>query len=312
MKQQAYDLIGDIHGQHGKLISLLHTLGYLPHEGRFLHPQGRKVIFLGDYIDRGPDVRGVLHTVSGMVQAGDALALMGNHEYNAIAWSTPDGQGGWLREHREDRDRGHRATLEQFIDHEAEWEEWKAWMKQLPMFLDLGQLRAVHACWDAKRIAQLAGQRLTDHAFLVASSTRHTPEYRAIQHVLKGPELALPAGTLFHDKEGTLHTKVRIRWWDLPEKAPASRVAMPEPYESEDDTMLHRLKNLPNYGPDGPPVFIGHYWLPPHRERAPLAPNIACLDYSAAFGDNALTAYRWDGEQVLSAEKFVSAPIDTA
>lgn len=307
MTPQPYDLIGDIHGQHGKLRSLLDALGYQPKAGSFRHPQGRKVIFLGDYIDRGPDARAVLHTVRGMVEAGDALAIMGNHEYNAVAWATPDGWGGWLREHREDRDRGHLETLRQFSGLEDEWKEWMAWMSRLPMFLDLGALRAVHACWDAKRIAILQGQSIADAEFLAVSSTRRTPEYRAIQHVLKGPELALPAGACFHDKEGTRHTRVRIRWWDLPDKSPAGRIAMPAPYESADDTTVHRLKNLPCYGPDEPPVFVGHYWLPPHRERAPLAPNIACLDYSAAFADNALTAYRWDGERVLSANKFVSA-----
>jgi hypothetical protein len=58
------------------------------------------------------------------------------------------------------------------------------------------------------------------------------------------------------------------------------------------------------YHQDEPPVFFGHYWLPPNAAKVPLAQNVACLDYSVAKGGD-LTAYRWDGEQVLSAEKFV-------
>jgi hypothetical protein len=53
-------------------------------------------------------------------------------------------------------------------------------------------------------------------------------------------------------------------------------------------------------------VVFGHYWLPPDAAKVPLAQNVACLDYSVAKGGD-LTAYRWDGEQVLSAEKFVGA-----
>ena len=61
------------------------------------------------------------------------------------------------------------------------------------------------------------------------------------------------------------------------------------------------------YAPTEPPTFIGHYWLPPARPE-PLAPNVACVDYSVAKDGGMLTAYRWDGEAVLDAGKFVSVP----
>jgi hypothetical protein len=62
---------------------------------------------------------------------------------------------------------------------------------------------------------------------------------------------------------------------------------------------------LPGYAETAPPVFVGHYWLPVHSPFAPMKPNIACLDYSAAK-DGPLVAYRWDGEREISAEKFIS------
>ncbi|MES2598283.1 MAG: metallophosphoesterase [Verrucomicrobiota bacterium] len=305
MSKQNYDLIGDIHGQHEKLAGLLQRLGYARSGSTYRHPEGRQVIYLGDYIDRGPAIRETLHTVRGMVEAGDALAIMGNHEYNAVAAETPDGQGDFLRSIAKNRN-GQKETKAQFTGLDSEWEEWKQWMKHLPMYLDLGGLRAVHACWDAGRIAKLQGRSINDDDFLRLSATRQTPEFRAVENVLKGPELSMPSGHVFTDKEGIERRSVRVRWWDIPGTAQVSNLAMPEPFDVPGDAEPHDLRRIPVYGPEEPPVFVGHYWMPPLRPRAPLAANIACLDYSAAFGKNPLTAYRWDGEKVLSAGKFVS------
>lgn len=310
MKPPSYDLIGDIHGQYDKLAALLKHLGYAPHHTNktWRHPAGRKVIFLGDYIDRGPAVREVLLTVRAMVEAGDAHAIMGNHEYNAIGYATPHWNGnGHLRPHTPQHVRQHEITLAQFAGRMDEWSEWLAWMKRLPMFLDLGALRAVHACWDAVGLEHLAGRNLADDEFLRACHTPDAPEYRASGHLLKGPELPLPAGELFTDKEGHTHQKLRVRWWNIPSTARLGDLAMPAPSHHEHEATPEALRTIPNYATDAPPVFIGHYWLPPHREKAPLAPNIACLDYSGAMRTNPLTAYRWDGERELRAEKFATA-----
>lgn len=306
MSTQPYDLIGDIHGHHEKLISLLARLGYKATNSTFRHAEGRKVIFLGDYIDRGPAIRETLHTVRGMVEAGDALAIMGNHEYNAICAETPDGKGNFLRPEKKNRE-GQRVTKQQFAGRDAEWEEWKEWLKHLPMFLDLGSLRVVHACWDAPSIARMAGHSIVDPEYLRLTATSGTPEARAVYNVLKGPELDMPANHIFTDKEGITRHNVRVRWWDIPQNARVSHLAMPTPFDVPGDAAPHDLRRIPNYAADEPPVFFGHYWLPPDHPRMPLAPNIACLDYSAARDDNPLTAYRWDGEQVLSAEKYVTS-----
>ena len=79
-----YDLIGDIHGHADELVRLLELLGYEKNQGTYRHTE-RKVIFLGDFIDRGPEIRQVLETVRPMVEAGHALAVMSNHELNALA-----------------------------------------------------------------------------------------------------------------------------------------------------------------------------------------------------------------------------------
>ncbi|HET9656601.1 MAG TPA: polynucleotide kinase-phosphatase [Kineosporiaceae bacterium] len=81
-----FDVIGDVHGCRAELEALLAELGYLitrDGDGRptgARHPQGRRAAFVGDLVDRGPDTPGVLRLVMGMVAAGDALCVPGNHE----------------------------------------------------------------------------------------------------------------------------------------------------------------------------------------------------------------------------------------
>ncbi|MEN3357229.1 MAG: hypothetical protein V7637_1211 [Mycobacteriales bacterium] len=81
-----FDVIGDVHGCRGELEDLLGELGYaIERDGAgnpvgARHPSGRRVVFLGDLVDRGPDTPGVLRLAMGMVAAGSALAVPGNHE----------------------------------------------------------------------------------------------------------------------------------------------------------------------------------------------------------------------------------------
>jgi protein phosphatase len=76
-----FDLIGDVHGCFDELETLLEKLGYVRDEQNiFSHPQSRRIIFLGDLVDRGPNVVGVLQLVLGMLEAGGAFWLPGNHD----------------------------------------------------------------------------------------------------------------------------------------------------------------------------------------------------------------------------------------
>jgi protein phosphatase len=80
-----FDIIGDIHGCFDEVHQLLTKLGYeitIEPEGRYAvhHPEGRKVIFLGDLVDRGPKIPSVLKLVIHMVESGVALCVPGNHD----------------------------------------------------------------------------------------------------------------------------------------------------------------------------------------------------------------------------------------
>ena len=84
-----FDVIGDVHGCRDELEALLASLGYQIRRddaGRAVgasHP-GRRAIFAGDLVDRGPDTPGVLRLVMGMVSDGDALCVQGNHESKLV------------------------------------------------------------------------------------------------------------------------------------------------------------------------------------------------------------------------------------
>lgn len=75
-----FDIVGDIHGCHAELATLLETLGYTAAG----HPDGRRLIFVGDYVDRGPDTPGVLRTAMGLQAAGHALCVPGNHDVKLL------------------------------------------------------------------------------------------------------------------------------------------------------------------------------------------------------------------------------------
>lgn len=314
-----FDIIGDIHGHFDALQALLEILGYRERHGAWRFPGGRRrVVFLGDYIDRGPKIPETVDLVRAMVEAESAFAIMGNHEYNALAWHTAGPDGRPLREHTEGRRLQHEQTLLQYrIDDDSGtartcFAAVLAWIAQLPVTVENCSLRAVHAVWDEAIIRALPGDRpLVNEGYLRASAERSTREYAAMERLLKGVEIPLPQSAGYVDKDGTTRRETRVRWWlDYAELAgpydgavPLSAVAMP-PVDTElgDLTIpTESLRLLPGYTRDRP-VFFGHYWLT-GRPR-PFTPQVACLDYSVAR-DGLLCAYRFDGERELSARGFV-------
>lgn len=89
-EQGPFDVIGDVHGCRGELEDLLFELGYhVEHNAdgqpvNAAHPDGRRAVFVGDLVDRGPDTPGVLRLAMGMVEAGNALSVCGNHEQKLV------------------------------------------------------------------------------------------------------------------------------------------------------------------------------------------------------------------------------------
>lgn len=196
-----YDIIGDIHGQAGKLRRLLERMGYVERQGVYSHAQ-RQVIFVGDFIDRGPRQWETLQIARAMVEQGHALAVLGNHEFNALAWATadPEDPSAYLRPHTPKNHRQHAAFLAEVEQDSTRYTQALDWFWSLPVYLDLPELRIIHACWHEDQLASLESsftedQQLT-HALLVRASRPGSTDYDAIETLLKGVEAPLPDGVV--------------------------------------------------------------------------------------------------------------------
>ena len=302
----AFDVIGDIHGQFDKLVALLLQLGYSESAGTWRHPD-RTAIFVGDLIDRGPKQMQTVNLVRAMVESGSAQCILGNHEFNAIAWVTPDSEnpGKFLRDHHKPGNREQHQAFLDVVEGTPRQKEITDWFKTLPLWLDLPGLRVVHACWHQESMDVLRpllgrDQTLTDEAVLLGSRRGH-PVYEAIEVVCKGPEVPLPPGISFEDKGGKVRHEVRVRWWqdDLSTYRKAA-IGPPGDMAMIPDVPLPAEWKGHQYS--GPPVLFGHYWFTGKPEV--ISPQFACLDYSVAK-DGPLVAYRWDGEKELSSDKLV-------
>ena len=365
-----FDVIGDVHGHADELEELLQLLGYAKKSGVYRHST-RTAIFLGDWIDRGPQIRQTLEVVRAMVQAKSARAVIGNHELNALAWATlrvapkvvddscklalgnasgnpsgntvgnatsnsisnavgntvgnatghsnsnahgqknsADAMHQWCRSRTEKNRRIHKATLEQLSA--TELTEWLNWFRGIPWWLDLGGLRCVHACWDATQIQVLVNSfgnswTATDE-IIRATHVWGTPLSDATECILKGPEIALPHGHTLADPEGFARKVIRTKWFGDGQARTYADLCFPKREGVCADALpIGVASATQRYGADEPPVLIGHYWIPATNEPQPLAPNVACVDYSVARG-GCLMAYRWSGEKVLTKEHFAWVP----
>lgn len=301
-----YDIIGDIHGCAKTLIALLEKLGYQQVNNIYQHPT-RKAIFLGDFIDRGPLQRDVIDIVRPMVESQHALAVMGNHEFNAIAYATPNPSGdGFLRKHNEKNKGQHYAFLEAYKN-EHDYVDVINWFKTLPLWIDKADLRVVHACWDSESITAirraLHGESIMHDQFIKEASTEGTWQFNALEIILKGKEIPLPQGKSFLDKDKNPRHHIRVRWWDKSASNFQEAFLGPEEALSQipDDDI--QGEHLVEYTHDAPPVFLGHYWLV--GETKSLAHNIACVDYAVGKENGKLVAYQWQGEQTLNNNHFV-------
>jgi protein phosphatase len=83
-----FDIIGDVHGCFDELTALMRRLGYSIEQNgteyRVAAPDGRKPVFLGDLVDRGPKIPDVLRLVMSMVKAGSAVCVPGNHDMKLL------------------------------------------------------------------------------------------------------------------------------------------------------------------------------------------------------------------------------------
>jgi len=312
---RSFDIIGDVHGCALTLQRLLDTLGYSKRDGIWRHPR-RQALFLGDIVDRGPRIREALHLVHDMVEAGQAHCIMGNHEYNALGWVTPALPGSgktFVREHTARHARLIDETLSQFAAHPEDWHDFVQWFRQLPLFIDAGRFRLVHACWDAQLIAQLRQQypdgRVDAH-FIQACSVPGSFAANVCDRLLRGTDMRLPDGLTLTGGDGLTRAFFRTKFWEEDPQTYGDIVFQPDalPEEVARTPLSHSEKNaLVRYAENEPLLFVGHYWR--SGRPAPIRPNLACLDYSAVLYGK-LVAYRLDDETRIDPHKFVWVEVE--
>ena len=262
--QSGIDVIGDIHGALPQLIELLESLGYRE-SADFQHPEGRAVLFLGDLVDRGVDHLGVLRLVKRMVEAGSAIALMGNHEYNLVMWHFglmgPKSSNG--------------ATIDEIESDPGRWEWAFEFMMGMPLAYEGPGFRAIHAVWhqrsidDLKELGLTHGQTsfggpasgLADHVVIgspfiddglhpdLPTWRLEVTNERAHEVVMKGYE---EPSEPFLDSKQCLREAVRVTWWNRANApVPASGV-----------TLFGHYWNLP-------PTESSTHTAPPHSSGTP-------------------------------------------
>lgn len=314
--QPGYDIIGDVHGHVERLDKLLAELGYVrDRAGVHRHPR-RTAVFVGDLIDGRPDRQlATLRLVKAMCDAGAAQLVLGNHEFNAVAFATVDPSTlDYCRPHSDKNMRQHREFLEEVGFGTPLHRSIIGWFCSLPLWLDLDGVRVVHACWSQPDLDHLSAVLDEDgtlnDSVVRAGATRGTDTFRAIENVLKGPEVDM-LGHSYFDKGGHRRNEARVAWWDATATTLDQLAIVPKGTELFDPdgskvTSLPAVpvtESVPRYT-DATPVVVGHYWntMPLEREHD----RVVCVDYSAGRG-GPLVAYRWSGESALVDEHLVQA-----
>jgi hypothetical protein len=211
------DIVGDVHGEIDGLLSLREVLGYDP-DGR--HPDGRRLVFVGDLTDRGPDSPAVVRLVAEMVEAGRAQCILGNHELNLLL-DHDKPENGWFKDEPSRGNGCERSADEATRGFVLEF------FGTLPMGLERSDLRVVHACWDEAAI-ELA-REATDVVGLYEEHEeridrgllgRDLPEVeRSLAHqnlnpvrmITSGPEERAPER---HFAGGRWRDERRVKWWE--------------------------------------------------------------------------------------------------
>jgi hypothetical protein len=256
------DVIGDIHGELDALRDLLVHLGY-DRDGA--HPQGRRLAFIGDLCDRGPDSPGVIALVQRLMERGLAQCLLGNHELNLLRHSPKEGNG-WFFQRNHDQDKG-KFTTSRPADADTR-RTISEFVAQLPVVLERPDLRLVHAAWDDAAIGLLRecsaptldvyrayARRASEIVEQTGIGRRAAAELQAHGHQLEDPQASLPLlenlGRL--DAHYQMANPMRIVT-----SGPEALTRAPF-FASGKWRMLDRVKWWDRYT-HGTPVMIGHYW----------------------------------------------------
>lgn len=301
-----YDVIGDVHGYAKLLKNLLQKLGYKKTSGGYAHPD-RMAIFTGDFLNRGPQIKKTVRIIRKMVENGNALAILGNHEINAIIADIKDKDGNPLVNPPLKNFISVLKTFNAFSDKKKEWKSHRNWLRTLPLFLELDGMRVIHACWADHAITYLRQNipegKIKKKVFQKIYKKPDSELARNIWLVTKGLQYKMPGDLRIVNNKGVAPRSFRIRWWENPAGKTFEELSFESKYKLPSYSVPEQI--LPEcfpYPPDAPIVFFGHYC----RLNGPhiIKPNICCVD-PCITNSHTLMAYRWNGEKELIDENLI-------
>jgi len=301
-----YDIIGDVHGYATLLKKLLLQMGYSKTESGYLHPL-RKAVFVGDFVNRGPEIRKTVRIIRKMVENGNAMAIIGNHEINAITYYLKDKDGLPLIKSPGKNFLALYKTINQFSEFAEEWKSHRKWMSELPLYLDLGKIRIVHACWSESAIeliktAEMDGKS-RNSIFRKVYKKPKSPVSKSVLTLTKGMDFKMPGDLKIINNKGVSPQSFRMKWWEDPDGKTFEEMSFDSKFVLPQYEIPKQIapQNTP-YPEDAPIVFFGHYCR--HEGPFIIKPNLCCVD-SCVAGTRILTAYRWYGEKVLDLNNLV-------
>ena len=258
------DVVGDVHGEMDALRNLLRHLGYSVHGE---HSQGRRLVFLGDLCDRGPDSPAVVSFVRQLMERGLAQCLLGNHELNVLR-DAPKNGNGWFFEHNHDQAQG--RFLECAPAREDEREAMQSFFATLPLTLQRDDLRLVHAAWMKDAIEQtLTKQHAPDVLSLYWLYERDTEarvqasglkaamqaELREWEPRRQNPDVPVPVLPALGEYDETYQMSNPVR---VLTSGVERRTQTPF-FAGGKWRMVQRVPWWNDYR-DATPVIVGHYW----------------------------------------------------
>jgi hypothetical protein len=295
-----YDIIGDVHGHAQLLKKLLTTLGYKKKRNGYTH-SSRKAVFVGDFINRGPDIRKTIRIVRDMVENGNAHAVLGNHEINAIIASLKDKKGMPLIKPPLRNFISVLKTTEEFANAKEEWAGHLKWLRSLPLFLEMDGIRVIHACWSDQAIDYLRENitypRIKKRIFHEIYNDPGSKIAQNIWLVTKGPQFKMPGDLKIINNKGVSPRSYRIRWWEDPHGKTFEELSFESKFKLPQYNVPDQILPVTYpYNTDNPVLFFGHYC----RFKGPyiINQNMCCVD-SCVNGSKVLTAYSWQGEKRL-------------
>ncbi|MDA1232698.1 MAG: metallophosphoesterase, partial [Planctomycetota bacterium] len=214
------DIVGDVHGEIDTLRSLM---GHLVYDEAGNHPQGRRLVFVGDLTDRGPDSPAVVDLVSGLIDSGRAQCVLGNHDLN-IFLNHRKHENKWFYG-EEFLDGG--TVVPQVLADEPTRQQVLGLFRRLPIALERDDLRIVHACWNDEMIGIARGASdvislYNQHHELIEGSfpgLEFDEINQGLEHQNKNPVKRLTSGPEERvDKPihsgGRLRYERRVEWWN--------------------------------------------------------------------------------------------------